>query len=313
MESVLNRMSHNMKPIKIILNPVAGRGFSEKAEPEIRRCFNEAKIDIDLVFSERQWHAAELAEQAINDGYEVVVAVGGDGTTNEVINGLMAASKGNEAGTLGLIATGSGSDFSFNVGMPADVEAACQRIITGQTRLVDVGTLSLDDGTHRYFDNQLGIGFDGIVTVEAKKFKRLRGMALYLPVVLKTVFLTQNATRVTIEYDDKILETSTIQISVANGSREGGGFFMTPEAKLDDGYFDVCIVEEIGKLAMLGLIPKFMNGTHVDHKATTMLRAKKISITSEDNLISHFDGELLCTEGHKIECEIFPQRLRVIY
>ena len=298
---------------KIILNPVAGRGYSAKAEPEICKFLKNEGVDFDLVHTERNGHAIELAEQAINDGFEIVVAAGGDGTTNEVINGLMTASGGKEAsGMLGLIATGSGSDFTYNVGIPGDIHEACRRIARGRTRMVDLGKLTLHDEKPRYFDNQLGIGFDGVVTVEAMKFKRLRGMALYLPVVLKTIFLTNKATNVKIEYDDQVLELPTIQISVVNAPREGGGFYMAPEAQLDDGYFDLCILNEIGKLSMMGLVPKFMSGTHVEHKATTMARAKKVTITSEDNLVAHYDGELLCTEGHKIMCEIVPRPLRVV-
>lgn len=301
-----------MQPIKIILNPVAGRGYSLKAEPLIRQYLHEAGLEFDLVHTTGSGHAIELAYQAKRDGFQIVVAVGGDGTTNEVINGLITAVEAGEAGTLGLIATGSGSDFIHNVGVPADLRAACQRITNGQSRIVDVGRLTLDDKKPRYFDNQLGIGFDGTVTVEATKFKRLRGMALYLPVVLKTVFLTNKATQVTIEYDNQRLELATLQITVANGNREGGGFYMAPDAKVDDGFFDLCIVKEVGKLSMLALIPHFMKGTHVEHESVIMARAKKVTITSTDNLCAHFDGELLCTGGHKIACEIIPQRLRVI-
>ena len=88
---------------------------------------------------------------------------------------------------------------------------------------------------------------------------------------------------------------------------------MAPCAKVDDGLFDVCIVEAVGKLAMLGLVPKFMNGNHVKHPKTTVLQTRNIRITSPDNLIAHFDGELLFTEGHEISCEMIPQCLSVIY
>ncbi len=299
--------------MKVILNPVAGRGYSAKAEPEIRKHLESLKLDYDLVQTREKWHAAELAKQAKRDKFDVVVAVGGDGTTNEVINGLLAASDEKEVGTLGLIATGSGSDFMHNVGIPAHIEQACRLLAQGRTRIVDIGKLALDSGNARYFDNQLGIGFDGVVTVEAKKFKRLRGMALYLPVVLKTVFVTNKATRVTIDYDGQQLKLPTLQISIVNGSREGGGFYMSPEAKIDDGLFDICVVREVSKLAMLGLIPHFMKGTHVSQEPVQVLHAKKVTVSSEDNLIAHFDGELLCTAGHRIECEIVPQRLKVIY
>jgi len=105
---------------------------------------------------------------------------------------------------------------------------------------------------------------------------------------------------------------SAMQISVVNGAREGGAFYMAPDAKLDDGLFDLCIADISGRLAMLGIIPHFMKGTHVTRKGITMARTKKAIITSEDNLIAHFDGELLCTKGHRIECEIIPQRLQVL-
>ena len=301
-----------MKPVKIILNPVAGKGYSAKAESKIRQYLTEEELEYDLIHTERIWHAAELAEQAVRDGFEIVVAVGGDGTTNEVVNGLIAASEQGNDAIMGFIPTGSGSDFMSNVGIPSNLRDACHRLAHGQTRLVDIGKVSMPGMTSRYFDNQLGIGFDGIVTVEAKKFKRLRGTALYLPVVLKSVFIASNAPLVTIEYDDHKMTVSAMQISVVNGAREGGAFYMAPDAKLDDGLFDLCIADISGKLAMFGIIPHFMKGTHVTRKGITMARTKKAIITSEDNLISHFDGELLCTKGHRIECEIVPQRLQVL-
>jgi diacylglycerol kinase (ATP) len=302
-----------MKTIKVILNPVAGKGFSGRAEPRIREFLKDAGIGFDLIRTHERGHAIELAEQAVKDGFETVVAAGGDGTTNEVMNGLIAAYKGKIAGTLGLLPTGSASDFMGNVGVAKSLEEACHRLGKNQTRLVDLAVLRLPGEKIRYFDNQLGIGFDAVVTIEAQKFRRLRGMALYFPVVLKTVFLTNKATRVTIEADGQKMELPTMQISVANGSREGGGFYLAPEAKLDDGYLDLCVVRQISKLTMLRMIPTFMKGTHIKHKATTMLRARKVTITSEDDLIAHIDGEIVCTDGHRIDVEIIPRRLRVIF
>lgn len=302
-----------MKKIKVILNPVAGRGFSNRAETEITRYLKAEGLDFDLVHTERKGHAIELTKQAVTEGYEVVAAAGGDGTTNEVINGVVSATdgKGKNTCAVALFPTGSGNDFSFNAGVPGDFREVCSLIAKDQTRIVDIGKVTMPGKEPHYFDNQVGIGFDGVVTMEAKKYKRLRGMALYLPVVLKTVFLINKASKVTIEYDDQKIDLSTVQVSIANGSREGGGFYMAPGAKMDDGYFNICIVEDIGKLGMLKIIPKFMNGRHIEQKATRMMQAKKVTITSEDNLLAHYDGEILCTEGHRIECEIIPQRIKV--
>jgi diacylglycerol kinase (ATP) len=301
-----------MTPIKVILNPVAGRGFSLKAEPNIVEYLKEAGLEFDLVETKEKGHGIELAEQAALDGFGIVVGAGGDGTTNEVVNGLMnAAARGKEA-VLGLLATGTGSDFTFNVGMPTDLREACLRIKNGQTRRVDIGKFTVPGQPPRYFDNQLGIGFDGTVTVVAKRFKHLRGMALYLPVVLNSIFVTNKATRVTVETDGEKFELSSLQISVVNGAREGGGFFMAPDAKVDDGLFDVVVLEEVGKLAMLALVPKFMSGTHVNHEKVKVIRTKRVKITSPDVLTSHFDGELLIIDSHEIACELLPQSLSVI-
>jgi YegS/Rv2252/BmrU family lipid kinase len=299
-----------VSPIKIILNPVAGRGYGAKAESELRQHLEAEGVDFDLVRTDGPWHAAELAEQAANDGFEIVVAAGGDGTTNEVVNGLMAASQNGLSGTLGVIPVGSGSDFANNVGIPAGLQDACRRLASGQTRILDVCRVTVQGQRPRYFDNTVNVGFGGIVTVEALKVKRLRGMALYLPVVLKTVFLAQNP-RVTVEYDDQVLALPAVMICVGNGPREGGGFFCTPHAQPDDGLLDVCIVREIGRVAMLGLIPHFMKGTHVDREPVTMVRARRVTISSPDDLVAHMDGEVLCTDAHRIACEILPERLRV--
>jgi YegS/Rv2252/BmrU family lipid kinase len=277
----------------------------------VRRCLEAEGLDFDLVRTAESWHAAELAEGAVRDGFEVVVAAGGDGTTHEVVNGLMAASGDGKVGTLGIIPLGSGSDFANTVGVPSDVPGACHRLAHGQARLVDVGRVTLPGRPPRYFDNTVGIGFDGAVTLEALKVKRLRGIALYLPVVLKTVFLYHKAPLVTIEYDGQELVLPALMVCVANGPREGGGFFVAPQARPDDGLFDLCIAREVSRLAILGLIPHFMRGTHVGREPITMARARRVTISSPNDLIAHMDGEVLCTDGHRLELEVLPRRLRV--
>ena len=193
-----------MGPVKVILNPIAGRGYGARSEAKLRHFLDAERLSFDLVRTERPGHAIALATAAANDGFDVVVAAGGDGTTHEVVNGLMAASgaasNGNVAGTLGVIPVGSGSDFANAVNVPPDLEGACRQLARGQARLVDICQVTVDDQPPRYFDNTVNIGFGGIVTFEARKVKWVRGMALYLPVVLKTIFLT-NAPNVTIAYD----------------------------------------------------------------------------------------------------------------
>lgn len=306
-----------MGRIKIILNPIAGRGYGSRSEPEIRKFLEAEGADYDLVLTEGLWHAAELAERAVRDGFDLIVAAGGDGTVHEVVNGMMATAKddtGGDAGVVGILGSlpvGSGSDFSHNVGVPSDLLEACQRLIHGRVRVIDIGRVTVDDQPAKYFDNTINVGFGGTVTVEARKVKWVRGMALYLPVVLKTILLARSP-RMTVKYNDEEITMPMLMVTVGNGAREGGGFFCTPDAEPDDGLLDLCIAEAVSKLTQLSLVPRFMDGSHKDHSAVTMTRTKHATITSPDNLIAHVDGEMLCTEAHRLEFEILPQRLRVM-
>jgi len=329
---------------KVIVNPLAGRGFGAQSTPTIQRLLTEHGLDYDLVTTSYAGDAVELARQAVIDGYDVIVAAGGDGTYHEVINGMAAASKDDVFGTLGVLPVGSGSDFAFTAGIPPDLERACARLAAGQYKTIDLGRVTVDGnanqpGISQYFDNTVGIGFDGVVTVECMKFKRLRGMALYLPVVLKTVFVSFKAPQAVIEYEPlpasgeeeeassparpgegwggsqpevQRLERTVLMATVCNGQREGGGFFIAPQARNDDSLLDLCLADNMPRLKILGMIPRFMQGTHVDHPSVTMLRTKRVAISSQDPLIAHADGELLCTDGHHIACQIAARRVRVI-
>ncbi len=299
-----------MGPVKVILNPIAGRGYGARSEANLRRYLAAEGVDFELVRTQGPGHAIELAAEAANGEFDIIVAAGGDGTTHEVVNGLMSVTNGTVVGTLGVLPVGSGSDFANAMGIPPDLAGACQQLAHGEARLVDVCRVTVDDQLPRYFDNTVNIGFGGKVTYEARKVKHLRGMALYLPVVLKTIFLS-DAPNVTILYDGQSLTLPAAMICVGNGSREGGSFYSTPDAQPDDGLLDVCIVREMGKLAMLGFVPRFMNGSHVGQKAVTMARTESAVVTSPDPLIAHTDGEVLCTAAHRLAFDVLPQKLRV--
>lgn len=301
-----------MARIKVIANPVAGRGLCGKLVPQLHEQLGARGLDYDLVCTSEPGHAAVLAQQAMAAGHEIIVAVGGDGTAHEVVNGMLTYSGGNEVGTMATVPVGSGSDFASMLGLPAQLDQACARLARGRTSVVDVGVVTDSQGRSTYFDNTVGIGFDGVVTKEATGVKYLRGMALYLPVVLKTVFLSMKPPHVVIQHGDQRLEQTALMVTVCIGQREGGGFVVAPDAINDDGLFDVCVAANIPKLQILGMIPHFMKGTHVDKKPVTMFRTDRLTVTSEDDLIAHMDGEMLCTEEHFLDFQILPRRLRVV-
>ena len=215
---------------KIIVNPTSGRGYGKESIPQIKHMLSEYNLDFDLVRTERPWHASELAQEAAASRYDVVVSVGGDGTANEVLNGLMWAKQaGTGACAMGILCVGRGNDFAYGMGIPADLEAGCRALAQDHRRTVDVGKVTGGDYPEgRYFGNGVGIGFDTIVGFEAAKMTLLTGFPSYIAAVFKTVFLYYNAPLVKIEYDEQTITQPSLMVSIMNGQRLGGGFFTGP-------------------------------------------------------------------------------------
>ncbi len=315
-----------MSKYKIIVNPTAGRGTGEQAIPHIERMLNEYDLDFDLVRTERPWHAAELAQEAATAGYDVVVAVGGDGTANEVLNGLMRAKttpipgpspyegEGRKTCAMCILCVGRGNDFAYGMGIPADLEEGCRALAQDHRRTVDVGRVAgglYPEG--RYFGNGVGIGFDAVVGFEAVKMTRLTGFPSYIVAVLKTVFLYYKAPLAKIEYGGETITQPSLMISIMNGQRMGGGFYMAPDGKPDDGMFDLCIAHEVSRPRLFGLIPHFMKGTQATQEPIKMEQARKVVVTAVEGVLpAHADGETLCTAGQRLEMELLPRQIEII-
>jgi diacylglycerol kinase (ATP) len=304
-----------MKRYRLIVNPAAGGGTADRAVPSIERMLREHGVTYDLVHTERPWHAAELARQAVGDGYAVVVAVGGDGTSNEVLNGLMQAKQAEEgSAAMGVLCVGRGNDFAFGAGVPPTLAVGCRVLSEDHRRIIDIGHVggaSLPEG--RYFGNGAGIGFDTVVGLEAAKLKHLRGFPGYLVAALKTIFLYYRAPLTRIEFGEQTIEQKSLMISIMNGRRLGGGFMTAPDAEIDDGLFDLCIAGQVSRLGILALIPRFMNGTQASRPSVAMGRTKRITVTAIEGVLpAHVDGETLCTEGTELTMEILPRQIEVI-
>ncbi|MEA3345902.1 MAG: diacylglycerol kinase family protein [Chloroflexota bacterium] len=301
-----------MAKMKVIVNPAAARGKARQRADAVLPLLAERGLDFDVKYTSYPGEAIELAQAAAEAGCETVVAVGGDGTSQEVINGLMQAQKTGPAGTLGVLPVGSGNDFAYGVGIPLDVEAAVGHLAAGQTRVIDLGFVHVDGLPDRYFGNGVGIGFDAQVAVESTKIKRLRGFALYFWALLKTLLLHYQIPTLTINNGQEVHTQPALLISVSNGRRYAGGFLLTPQAEVDDGLFDVFLADEMSRLKILDFLPKAIQGTHIHEPKITMDHATRVVITSEDDLVAHADGEILCTAAHRLEMEVIPQGLRVI-
>ena len=300
---------------KLIVNPTAGRGAGERAIPQLERDLRELGLDYDLVSTARPWHAADLAQEAAQAGYQVVVSVGGDGTANEVLNGLMRAKNEHDLDcAMSVVCVGRGNDFAYGVGVPTDYDQGVRVLAEGHRRRIDVGRVFgglYPEG--RWFGNGVGIGFDAVVGFEAVKMTWLHGFPSYLVAVLKTVFLYYKAPLTTIEVDGQAFTQPSLMVSVMNGQRMGGGFLMAPDGDPGDGQFDLCMAREVSRARIFGLIPHFLRGTQASQDAIRTSRARKVTVTADrGTLPAHADGETLCEDGQRLDMELLPGQIEIL-
>jgi len=303
-----------MTKYRIIANPTSGHGNGAKAIPVIEKYFTAHGLDFSLVRTERVGHAIELARAAALEGVDVVVASGGDGTVNEVINGLMAARAEGKIAALGVLPAGRGNDFSYCKGIPEDIESACKVLLANQRHKVDIGLIRGGKiSSERYFGNVLGVGFDAITTIEVSKMPRWGGFLSFLAAVIKTIFLFYKGPTVKVDYDDKSLTLPTLLVAVMNGRRLGDGFYLAPEGKADDGLFDLVIAREVTRRRIFTLIPHFMKGTQATQPEITSVQAAKVTITAQKGVLpAETDGEILCTDGDWLQVEILPRAIDLV-
>jgi len=260
-------------------------------------------------------HSKEITQRINFEAYDGMVAAGGDGTANEVLNGLMQAKEsGLGTSVMGILPVGRGNDFAFGLGVPSQLEAACEILSQGSSRLIDIGRVA--GGSYpqgRYFGNGVGIGFDAMVGFEALKMKRLSGLASYVIAALKTIFLYYKAPQVRIELDNQFYNLKALLISIMNGRRMGGGFMMAPQGVFDDGLLNIVIARSVSRSKIFILIRRFLQGTQASDPAILTACTRRIRVTAvEGTLPAHADGETLCTQGKQLTIELLPCQLKLI-
>ncbi|NLG80729.1 MAG: diacylglycerol kinase family lipid kinase [Firmicutes bacterium] len=289
--------------VKVIVNPMAGRGRAARAIPVICRALEKGKADYDIYVTRGPGDAITAASRAVDEGYEVIAAAGGDGTTNEVANGIA----GREV-ALGVIPCGSGNDMAISLGIPKDVEKACRVLLSGKMRERDLGRV-----IDRYFVNAVGVGFDATVARVASDDLRwlpVRGAPLYVIAVLKTL-ADYKACEMLLTVDEKVMTVRPLLVAVGIGRTYAGGMKIVPDAEPDDGLYDICVVESMGSLETLYNLPKVFTGSHTKMEKATMLRGRYVSIRSSARVPLHMDGEVFVAES--MEFTLIPGGLRAIY
>jgi YegS/Rv2252/BmrU family lipid kinase len=300
--------------VKIILNPMADMGNAWRIARDLRS-ITEQHGDVDWSGTVYPGHAIQLAKQAGEQGYDMVIAMGGDGTVHEVVNGIMQVSE-EKRPILGVVPAGSGNDFAHAVGVPPKADHALVYALEGKVSNVDLGLMTDEHGKKEYFDNTLGIGFDTIVTIRSHQLPVVRGFLMYLTAVIQTILLNHNAIKMQIQTEDQNWEQSNLLLTVCNGPREGGGFMMAPEAKIDDGILHYAMIKSVSRPMMFRLIPEVMKGTHGNFKQVTMGSCKKMTVTGDRPLYMHADGEIYSgfgTDIRQVTFEIMPNALKIVH
>lgn len=299
--------------VKIILNPMADMGSAWRVARDLRS-ITEQHGNVTWSGTVYPGHAIDLAKQAGEEGYERVIAMGGDGTVHEVVNGLMQVPEDRRP-ILGVVPVGSGNDFAHGIGVAQQSDLALRRALTGESSTVDLGVMSDIDGRRIYFDNTLGIGFGATVTIRSHRLPLLRGFLMYLTAVLQTIIIDHNPITMQIETDTEQWEQKVIYLVLCNGPREGGGFLIAPDAKIDDGILHYAMINEVSRAMMFRIVPEVMKGTHGRFKQVKMGTCKKYSLTADRPLYIHADGEIYAGPGsdfRKVSFEILPDALTVV-
>ncbi len=278
----------------LILNPAANHGRGLKLLPVIERLLHDQDFSVQLTTG--VGHAKTLAAQAA--GHDIVVAVGGDGTVHEVVNGLMQIDAPTRP-ALGILPIGSGNDTCRTLGIPKGLTSAIMVLRSGVRRRYDLGRCN-----DMYFNNSFAIGLDAEVTAKAVEFKAttpLSGLPLYLLSLVYILFKQLKSYRFTLTVDSR--ESSEVEIllmAVTNGPTYGGGFAITPDSIPDDGLFDTCTIAPLSLLQTLIRLPFVVVGKHTKMAPVTMSRHQSIVIDSPTPLPAQIDGEVFLRRSYTI-------------
>lgn len=284
----------------IIVNPTAGRGRTKAALPVLTKRLNTLSIEHELYMTDYPGHATEIAKRLVADGATIIGAVGGDGTVHEVINGMAGS-----AATLAVVPTGTGNDLARALNIPLEPAAAIDVLSAAPVRKIDYGV-----DVEGIFSVILGLGFTAQVMDHVNKHKNfLRGPLAIAAAVLKVVNTLQ-ATELELVLDGKSIVRRSVAVFIMNSCWTGGGMYVTPQAKLNDGLLHICLVNELGKLELVQLLPKVYSGNHVGHRAVEFLTCQEIVINTALPMIKMFDGNVYGTTP--VRASIVPQGLAVL-
>ena len=288
-----------------IVNPIAGNGYGKTIVPKLREMILKHNVDAEIIFTERSGHASELSEFYLKKGFKYIIAVGGDGTFNEVSRSLI----NKKDVTTGIIPAGTGNDFIQILGFPDRFGDREWDIFFNRA------VIAMDAGSCNgmIFVNGMGLGFDAQVASEnyTEPGKVKRGSKYkYIWHIIKTLLFFREK-RMTVITDAGRHETDCFINTIAIGRRFAGGFFLTPKAIANDGLLDVCMIKKLSLAERFSILLKVPEGKHISDKRVNYYQTKGIKIEFPVEVPFHVDGEL--NFSNKFEVTVLPEALKIIY
>ena len=299
----------------VIVNPNAGRRKGEKDWLEIAALLHASGIEFTNVFTEHPNHAVKLARKYVEAGFKKIIVVGGDGTLNEVVNGVFTQNKyPTKDIILAMIPVGTGNDWGRSFNIPSAYKEAIGMIARQKIRVQDVGKvqfLNQNLPKQRHFINMAGLGFDAMVAKRTNKVKRegKSGPFSYL-ISLFTSLISYNDSKVKIVVDDERLSADVFTMSVAICRFNGGGMMQAPNAIPDDGLFDVTVITRLSRFLVIRSVKKLYDGSFLKMPQVKTFRGQKVEIESDPPMYLETDGESM---GHTpMSFEVVPLSIQVV-
>jgi YegS/Rv2252/BmrU family lipid kinase len=286
----------------LIVNLIAGQGRCKAVFPRVKAALERSHTAYDLHYTNEPMEAVDVAKMGIEAGFTRIIAMGGDGTVNEVANGLLGSTA-----CLGVIPAGTGNDFVRMLGIPSDPLEALRMLPKAVERTMDMGRVGHD----RCFVNGIGIGIDAQVARDVLAMERLRGAAAYIYAAVKEVFRFQ-AFKAKIEGEGISEERQYLSLGVANGKYCGGGFMLAPRAVVDDGLIDVAAIGDFPRAERLLRLPQARAGKHLKLPQVRYVQTPRVTLSSDTKLIAHMDGEPYELPRAAFEVSVAPKALRVL-
>jgi diacylglycerol kinase (ATP) len=296
-----------MNKVHVIVNPYSACGQTEKRWETIKAAIRSHFREFKYIFTEKPRQATEIARELLKQGFDLLIGVGGDGTLNEISNGFFSAQSGrviNGDAAVGIIPSGTGSDFIRFMKVPREFEKSAARIKNSQNKKIDIGKITyggaVEKNRSQYFINvaDFGLGAEVIRNISNIKSTR-RGAFTYYRGLLSTM-MKYRSKKVKLTLDDKQqLEGEYLIGAVANGRIFGGGMVIAPQAEPDDGYFDLVLIESMKKLEILANSRHLYSGTIAKNPKVHILKARNIKVESPDEVHIEYDGEV----GEKLPAE----------